>query len=60
LLKLLLEKDEANQDYQFYLALVFADMAEMKRDAGEREEANKLLVESLAILTELHKSKPKD
>ncbi len=60
LLKLLLAKDEANQDYQFYLALAFADMAEMKRDAGEREEANRFLGESLAILGELHKSKPKD
>ena len=60
LLKLLLAKDEANQDYQFYLALVFADMAEMKRDAGERDEADKYLSESLVVLSELHKSKPKD
>lgn len=60
LLLLLLQKDEANRDYQFYLALVLADLAEMARDEGDREAAWENLNQALAILSELHKMDPSD
>ena len=60
LLKLLLEKDEANREYQFYLALVSADLAEMARDAGQREVASENLEQAAMILSELHKLSPKN
>lgn len=60
LLRLLLEKDEANRDYQFYLALVLADLAEMARDAGERASAQEDMGQALAILNELHKAVPEN
>lgn len=60
LLKLLLTNDEANRNYQFYLALVFADLAAMARDGGEREEAVENLSQAITVLTELHKEQPQD
>ncbi|MFT4638598.1 MAG: serine/threonine protein kinase [Verrucomicrobiales bacterium] len=60
LLTLLLEKDEVNRNYQFHLALVYVDLAEMARDAGEREAASENLQLATMILTELHKLNPKN
>ncbi len=60
LLRLLLEKDEANRDYQFHLALISADLAEMARDAGERQDAAEDLNQALLILTELRKAAPEN
>lgn len=60
LLLLLLQKDEANRDYQFYLALVLVDLAEMARDQGDRAGATSDLEKALAILSELHKKDARD
>ena len=60
LLLMLLDKDESKRDYQYYLALVIADLAEMSRDAGESEDAMLKLDQSIGILNELQKAQPEN
>lgn len=58
LLGMLLDRDEGNRDYQFALALVLADLAEMDRDAGRSAEAMENIDRSMAILKVLHEELP--